>query len=731
MFATLLAATILNSTLAARAGLIAQFGLEEGAFDPTTNTTYSADGVFSATFSGVTPPNWITNGLSSSLVSQGATTAAITNSTLGGYLLTTFWGTNAAGTSSVLGTNARTVTAWVKIPAAPSGTGSGYIVTYGSDSSTVGGRFTLRLDSTAGNTLGKIRVEISSGSVVGTNSVIADNNWHHLAAVCQANCRISNVVLYVDGNVQQNTTTTPTVLINTVTNVRPVQIGLWQANGNPSTFLGAIDDVRIYDQALTASDILNLVYGPGNPPGVTQPPQAQAVNLGLTNGSCTFNVGVSGSPTIRFQWKKNGLPIANATNQTYTISPVTAADLASYSVGITNNYGGTNSASAPLSWSTPPVDPGEETVLVGSNATFTVTMPTDSSGYTYQWQKAGVPVGGATGSAYTISGAQPGDAVNYAVAVTVAGQSATSAPVALHVIAVPAASYSRLVLRDTPSAYWRLGETNGSALAIDMTAFRSGGYSNYSGTELEQAGALTNDTDTASSFTGANWIEVSPSAALQHNSSFALEAWVNVSFASGRQSIICSRNQFFSSGYELAVNGSSFQFRTGNSTTPASEVWTDLSGGTVTPGTWQHVVASFDGTTKSLYVDGVLVTSQTAAVLPTPVPLRIGAGLTYNPAPGNFFNGLIDEPAVYWHALSPSQVSDHYLTGVGSLIPVPLRMALQGGNIVLSWDGTWVLQTNSTPDGSSGSWGDLSGATSPYTVPGPLGAAAFYRLRSP
>src|SRR6185369_13109409 len=101
------------------------------------------------------------------------------------------------------------------------------------------------------------------------------------------------------------------------------------------------------------------------------------------------------------------------------------------------------------------------------------------------------------------------------------GQSATSAPVALHVFAPPASPYAGLVLGDRPSAYWRLGETNGAAVMVDMTAFHPGSYSNYSGSELQQTGALTNDTDTASAFYSANYAEVPVSAALQHNTAFS------------------------------------------------------------------------------------------------------------------------------------------------------------------------------------------------------------------
>src|ERR1044071_8290905 len=169
--AVTLAAAILSSMLPACAGLIAQFRIDEGSIDNTTNLTYSADNLYTGTLSGGTPPTWITSGLSPLLTAQSGTVAAITNGTAGGYIATDFWGTNGSG-ASVLGTNARTITAWVRTPVNPTASYAAYIVSYGSGSTIVGGRFSLRLDTTAGTTLGKIRLEVSSGSIVGTNSVI-------------------------------------------------------------------------------------------------------------------------------------------------------------------------------------------------------------------------------------------------------------------------------------------------------------------------------------------------------------------------------------------------------------------------------------------------------------------------------------------------------------------------------------------------------------------------------
>jgi hypothetical protein len=615
----------------------------------------------------------------------------------------------------------------VRIPTVPNTSSSGYILGYGSGTTIVGGRFSVRLDTAAGATLGKLRLEVSSGSVTGTNSVICDDQWHHVAVVCQANCRMSNVVLYVDGNVQQISTTTPSVLINTATNVNPVYLGNSYTALTTSTFLGAIDDVRIYDDALTAADIADLAYGSGTAPAITQQPLPQGVHLGLTNGSATFNVGVSGSPS-RFQWQRNGAALPGATNQALTLSPVTAADLGSYSVAVTNDFGSVVSAPASLTWSTPPLDPLEQTVLDGGPASCAVTMPAQSTGYTYQWLRAGSPVLNATGAVVSLPAAGLSDAGLYSVWVSLAGQSATSAPAVLRVVSPPASYYARKVVEDGVTAHWRLDEVAGALVAVDQTTLHPGSYSNFLAGDLGLAGALRGEAGLATGFRGTNYIQVPYSAALHHNTAFSLEAWVNPTLTSGRRSILCSRNEFFSSGYELAINAGLFQFRTGASSSPASEFWNDLNAGTAVSATWQHVVATFDGTSKRLYLNGALVGTQVTNVFAAPVPLRLGAGRTFTSSAGDYFSGQLDEVAVYWKALSAAQVAAHYQAALSG---PPISITRQNGDFILNWTGNWVLQEKFLLDGDPGSWADVFGATSPYTVPPGMGLERYFRLRSP
>jgi hypothetical protein len=60
--------------------------------------------------------------------------------------------------------------------------------------------------------------------------------------------------------------------------------------------------------------------------------------------SLTLSAGASGSPAPTYQWRKDGLPLAGATERTLTLSSVTPADAGTYDVVATNESGSTPSA---------------------------------------------------------------------------------------------------------------------------------------------------------------------------------------------------------------------------------------------------------------------------------------------------------------------------------------------------------------------------------------------------
>jgi hypothetical protein len=110
-------------------------------------------------------------------------------------------------------------------------------------------------------------------------------------------------------------------------------------------------------------------------------------------------------------------------------------------------------------------------------------------------------------------------------------------------------------------------------------------------------------------------------------------------------------------------------------------------------GQWQHLAATYDGTTARFYVDGVEVASR-AVVAGTGSSdvWRIGA---YGAAPGNFFDGLIDNVRIYNRALGAGELQTDMNTPVGAEGPPPdttpptapgtLTATAGGGQAALAW----------------------------------------------
>ncbi|HZR18109.1 MAG TPA: LamG-like jellyroll fold domain-containing protein [Verrucomicrobiae bacterium] len=71
-------------------------------------------------------------------------------------------------------------------------------------------------------------------------------------------------------------------------------------------------------------------------PVITMSPQPVVVSPGDT---ITWSGYACGVPPLSYQWRKDGAPIAGATNSSFTISKVAAADLATYDLKVSNAYG--------------------------------------------------------------------------------------------------------------------------------------------------------------------------------------------------------------------------------------------------------------------------------------------------------------------------------------------------------------------------------------------------------
>lgn len=187
------------------------------------------------------------------------------------------------------------------------------------------------------------------------------------------------------------------------------------------------------DSAIATLSVTPVGSGPIQ---ITARPLSQNVAVGAR---ATFSITATGSG-LTYQWQKNGTNIAGATTSSYVIASAQGGDAATYTVRVTSgttvetasaqlSVGG---ASAGISIST---QPSSITVEVGQTATFRVEAT--GSGLTYQWQKNGANIGGATASVYSIASAQTGDAGTYTVRIVGTTGSVDSQPAVLTVGSTP------------------------------------------------------------------------------------------------------------------------------------------------------------------------------------------------------------------------------------------------------------------------------------------------------
>ena len=104
------------------------------------------------------------------------------------------------------------------------------------------------------------------------NTTVADGAWHHIVATYDGSSSANGVKIYVDGK-QISTTTNYNSLTGTIVNNINLEIGRGGSGSVLNPFNGQIDDVRIYNYALTEEQVKNL-YNEGS-----------AVRFGPSQGS--------------------------------------------------------------------------------------------------------------------------------------------------------------------------------------------------------------------------------------------------------------------------------------------------------------------------------------------------------------------------------------------------------------------------------------------------------------
>src|SRR5438105_666108 len=139
-------------------------------------------------------------------------------------------------------------------------------------------------------------------------------------------------------------------------------------------------------------------------PTITTQPASQTVSTGQR---ATFTVTATGTAPLSYQWQKNGTAIGAATAASYTTPATTASDNGNqFTVVVSNAAGSVTSRAAavtvPILLVAPTIttQPASQMVTAGQAATFTVAA-TGTAPLSYQWQRNGTAIGGATAASYT------------------------------------------------------------------------------------------------------------------------------------------------------------------------------------------------------------------------------------------------------------------------------------------------------------------------------------------
>jgi hypothetical protein len=216
------------------------------------------------------------------------------------------------------------------------------------------------------------------------------------------------------------------------------------------------------------------------------------------------------------------------------------------------------------------------------------------------------------------------------------------------------ANYHDEVLADSPVAYFRLGDTSGTT-AVDSSTNANNGT--YSGSPSLNAPGVVNapDGDGGVSFSSGLSQRMSNSriAAYDVADIFTMEAWIRTNAVGAVNAGIFSRGN----------NGPYIRTTSGALHFVKSNISVIAIGPKVNDNYFHHIVWTKSGAANHFYLDGVeIFPAVTNATMTNPATVGLAVGADWNGTAAfrEFFDGVIDEVALYSTVLSPARVTAHY-----------------------------------------------------------------------
>jgi len=155
-----------------------------------------------------------------------------------------------------------------------------------------------------------------------------------------------------------------------------------------------------------------------------------------------------------------------------------------------------------------------------------------------------------------------------------------------------------------------------------------------------------------------------------------ISTWVKISDTGASKTIIDARDAA-DDGIRIRTDANEqIIYEVGTSDIFTSDSFVDV---------WTHIVATYDGTTQKLYINGSLVSSATTEQeISTTTNAKIGARNFNNNA--NMFAGKIDELAIYNRALEEEEVEEIYRIKYGANLVLNGRLDELGSELVTNGD---------------------------------------------
>lgn len=222
--------------------------------------------------------------------------------------------------------------------------------------------------------------------------------------------------------------------------------------------------------------------------------------------------------------------------------------------------------------------------------------------------------------------------------------------------------YRAVVLADSPLAYFRFDDTG--PVAKDETGAHDG---TYKGVVSHVDGALAGEPGKAAFFDGASWVDVGDVLPFLGAAPFTIEAWASP--VAGATEPACIAAKSFAPGGVTGNISEGYTFYADTDTNTlqlarfASSVRSGASGSAIAKDRFTHVVATYDGTTLAIFVDGSATGSRASGeklvAMSSPLTIGAGRGGIYC-----YFHGALDEVAFYGAALPAQRIQAHYLAGI-------------------------------------------------------------------